>query len=440
MPETLIYDGTKLTDLGKVVFSGEGGAEVSILDAFKSVPWLYRAMLMRADAVAGMPWTVLDKAGKDVSEAEEYKRLTGGLNKLLWLTEASLITAGAAYWILNANRSRKNLTPRWVVTDTITPVTTTARGLVGFTRTIESRNIDIPLDRMVYWWKPNLESEVAPGEPEATVALRAASILLNTDRMVESYFKRGAIKVTLLTVDGNPPKEEMDRLEHWWKRMITGIRKAYESIAIRASIHPVVIGSDLKDTDAGRLSEQKREDVAVALGVPQSLLFQSSAYSTGRHEDQIIFVERTVVPECNLITETLNEQLFKREGLTFAFHPEKLSIMQDALLERARAVSELVGAPVLSREEGRQILGLKGAEDEESAETEDVEAASNTEEEMRTWMRFALKRYREGRPEKAREFKCNYISQARAEAILGALEAAESDEEARAAFMWAGYP
>lgn len=447
MPETYVYDGAKVTDLDlkKILYGNEGGADVTLSEAFASVPWLYRAIVMRADAVSGMPWTLM-RGEEDVSQAEEYKRLTENLSTLLWQTEASLITSAAAYWLLSTNRIGTNLTPRWVLSDTITPVTDQATGLKGFTRTVNDMTLPIPLDRIVWWWRPSFESEIEPGVAEAIVALRAAGVLLNTDRTIEAYFKRGAIKVTLLTVEGNPPKEELEKLEHWWKRLITGVKRAYESIAIRASVKPTVIGSDLKDTDAGPLTEQKREDIATALGVPQSLLWQSSAYATARHEDQIIFLERTVIPECNRIVEPLNKQLFSREGLTLTFHPEKLMIMQDAFLARAQAISQLVGQPALTVEEGRALLGLEStnqtAQTAPAGKGVDFNAPTKSlaDDELRTWQRFALTRFREGKPDKAREFKCKHIPSVRAEAILGALEKAASVDEARAAFEWAGYP
>jgi hypothetical protein len=441
--ETYIYDGTKVTDLNKVIYGNEGGAEVSVIEAFKSVPWLHRAILLRSDAVSGMPWSLTradsNRGDTDVSASDEFKRITNDLANLLWQTEASLIVSAAAYWILSANRMGKNLTPRWVLSDTIEPQTDEAKGVTGFIRNVNGNKTPVPLDRMVYWWKPSLESELAPGEPEAAVAIRAAGVLLNTDRMIESYFKRGAIKVTLLTVEGNPPKEELDRLEHWWKRMITGVKRAYESIAIRAAVKPTVIGSDLKETDAKELTNQKREDIAVALGVPQSLLFQSSAYATARHEDQLIFLERTVIPECTRIAETLNKQWLVREGVTLTFHPERLPIMQDALIARAEAVFKLTGLPVLSVQEGRAMLGLPDIQTTPTP-TGSESSAGLADGEMKTWQRFAIKRAKEGRPDKAKEFKCEYVPAVRAAAIAGALDGARTIEDVQRAFAWAEYP
>jgi SPP1 gp7 family putative phage head morphogenesis protein len=425
--ETYVYDGAKVTDIGKLIFGNDGGAAVSVMDAFKAVPWLYRAILLRAGAVAGMPFSLM-RGKEDVTSNEEYKRLTGKLKRQLWLTEACLITGGASYLILNTNLVGKEITPRWVLPSTIEPVTDEVKGLTGFIRKVGSKDIPIPLDRIVYFWMPSLETEVGPGTCDADVALNAAGVLLNADRMIENYFKRGAIKITLLTVEGNPPKEELDRLEHWWKRMISGIRKAYESIAIRASIKPVIIGSDLKETDAGPLTDKKREDIAVAIGVPQALLFQSSAYATARHEDQLIFIERTVLPECDVIAEALNEQLFNREGLVLAFHPDKLAVMQAAQLAKSQAVFQLTGQPILTVDEGRDLIGREPMALTQSA------TANAAQEELRTWQRFALRRFREGKAEKAAEFKCNFVPMGRAAQIAEALKAARTVEEVEQVF------
>ena len=61
MAEAYVYDGSKVTDLDlqKILYGNEGGADVTLSEAFASVPWLYRAIVMRAESVSVMPWTLL---------------------------------------------------------------------------------------------------------------------------------------------------------------------------------------------------------------------------------------------------------------------------------------------------------------------------------------------------------------------------------------------
>lgn len=58
------------------------------------------------------------------------------------------------------------------------------------------------------------------------------------------------------------------------------------------------------------------------------------------------FIIDTVSPECELIQEAVNEQLFKPLGLELEFRPQELDIMQTDEAERAASLQQLTGAGV----------------------------------------------------------------------------------------------
>jgi hypothetical protein len=171
----------------------------------------------------------------------------------------------------------------------------------------------------------------------------------------------------LLSVEGNPSRAELDRLEQWWKRLATGVRRAWESIAIRSTVKPVVIGDGLKDTVDEVLTRQRREDVCAALGVPHSLISADAANYATSQQDTLNFYQQTVVPQSLLIEEALNEQLMEPEGLRWQFQPERLEVFQAAEMQKAAAVAKLVGAPIMTVNEGRAWMGLPPLEDAEDA-------------------------------------------------------------------------
>ncbi|MBU0495049.1 MAG: phage portal protein [Chloroflexi bacterium] len=355
--QTFLYDGQRAVPLNRLeqwLLGHAGDADTTVDEAYQSVAWLYRGVHLRADAVASMPYT-LWQGETDVTARPDLAWLCRLLHHLLWLNEASLILMGASYWLVDVNKFGRNPTPRWAVPSSMHPEHNDGV-LTGFTRTVGGRSRPVPLDRVVYWWVPSLFKELGPGTPPAQVALAAAGVLRNADRMIEAFFQRGAINVTLLAVEGNPPQPEIDKLERWWKRLITGMKRAYEAVAIRASIKPVVIGSSLRDASADELTQRKREDIAVALGVPPSLLFQEAAYATARHEDRLTFITQTIMPECTMMEGPLNEFLARR-GLRYEFQPERLEVMQTAQLAQATAVAQLAPGPLLTRDEARGLLG-----------------------------------------------------------------------------------
>lgn len=347
---------------GSTFGSSEGS--YTAVQVYQSVPWIYRAVQMRAQAMSDIPWIILrGKAEIATSEESIYPDDLPWLSHfkmLIGRVEMSLCMWGAAYWHQEKNRL-VTLHYRSMLPPTIIPKYDKDAGVVGFTRKLGGVDIPLTTDEVVYWWLPSVTSELGPGDSPVMVALRAASVLLNVDEWAKGFFARGAAPLTLLTVDGNPPQAELDRLERWWKRLMSGVRKAFDTVAIRASIHPQVIGSPPKDLAMTELSTHKREDISVALGVPINLLFSSArrASSTAAvSADDYNFYTKTVLPEAEFIEEVLNSQIFKPLGLEFRFQEDKVDIIQAHQQEKAFALIAAFQVQLMTREEWRQEMGL----------------------------------------------------------------------------------
>ncbi len=338
--------------------SGEYGERLTVPQAYRLVPYLYRGVDLRARALSGMPWALYrERDGLEIGADRAYRGLLRGMRMRLYLTEAALCLYGAAYWLKEHNGMGGNMTPRWLLPASITPHYDERQGLAGFDRA-SGQSYRFAVRDMVYFWLPNLHAEVGPGLPPARVALAAAGVLWNLDLFAQGFFQRGAIKMTLLTVEGNPNRQELDRLEIWWRRMVSGVRRAWETVAIRSSVKPVVIGDGLKDTVNETLTVQRREDVCAALGVPHSLISADAANYATSQTDYLNFYVNTVVPQALLVEEVLNEQLFADLGLRWRFQPEKLEVFQQAEMQKGQAVARLVGKPIMTINEGRAWMGL----------------------------------------------------------------------------------
>jgi hypothetical protein len=258
-PGTYLFDGAKSISLSSpsAWLTGEENDDstLSPVRAYGLVPYLYRGIDLRARALSGLPWTLTrERDGADVQRDPAYRGLVQGMRMRLYLTEAALCLYGAAYWLKETNRIGRNLTPRWVVPTSVQPMYSPERGLDSFQRVVSQGSAgagqvqSLDVGNVCYFWLPNLGAEVGPGISPAQVALAAAGVLHNLDQFTEGFFRRGAVKLTLLTVEGNPPRDELDRLELWWRRVVAGVRQAWRSVAIRSSVKPVVIGDGLSDT------------------------------------------------------------------------------------------------------------------------------------------------------------------------------------------------
>lgn len=336
-----------------------GGSGLTVRRGQTRVPVLYRAIDMRAKAVSRMPFR-LERAGQDVTNDEEQQLLTKQLRRLLYLTEASLCCYNAAYWELGTNPLGRNLTPFWLATPSIRPDIDPIRGLKGYYRS-GGRGGYLQPRQVAHYWGLSADVELGPDPLLAPVAvtLGAAGLLHYLDRFATGFFQRGATKVTLLSVEGNPPQKELDKLDAWWKRMVSGVRNAFGSVVIRAGVKPQVIGSSVQETAAPALVKLSREDVAIGMGVPMSLLFSNALAGGTADAERLNFYDFTVVPECeSIIDEPLNELYLARLGLRLIWTPEKLEVYQKAELAKAQALTQLVGQPMMTVDEGRERLEL----------------------------------------------------------------------------------
>lgn len=325
--------------------------------AYAKVPIVYRCVRLRAKAVQRIPIALM-RGKTDVTDKAEYSLLLAQLAKLMYQFEASLCVYAAAYALKQKGRLSSVPSLRWITSAAITPKYDEQQGLSGFTRALGRTNQTLQPDELVYCWLPILDRDIGPGVAPVAVALRAAGVLNNLDIFLEGFFDRGALRVTLLTVEGNPAEREIQKLESWWRKVVSGVKNAFASVGVRANVKPVTIGDSLKDTVDATLNDAKTQQILEAMEVPASIALPGAAnYATAR-QDWINFYEATIIPEAEQIIMPLNAWLRDMFGLTIELHPERLEVFQAAELEKAGALVSLVG-PVLTQNEARAKLELE---------------------------------------------------------------------------------
>jgi phage portal protein BeeE/flagellar motor component MotA len=329
---------------------------ISVVHAYKYVPVMRQSIDIRANAVAGMPYLIM-RGDQDVSLEPEIIKFMTMLRPLLRKIESDLCLFGAAYLLIERNRFGLNGRLRPLSPVTIEPQYDDKLGVKEFIRTINDKTYTIKPDEMVYFWLQNPDAEVGPGVAPATTALRSAATLYFLDTFLENFWRRGAIKATLLSVSGPAQQAEMQKLEAWWKRFVSGVKNSWNSVAIRADVKPVVVGDTLRDTVNPDLTEQSRTDTLTAFGVPHSLVLSNAATYATANVDRLAFYESTIVPQCTMICEVLNEQLLYKAGLRIIPRPDKLETYQRNELEKAQGVIQLTGSPILTVNEARDMMG-----------------------------------------------------------------------------------
>lgn len=447
--------------------AGDEDGRMGVTRAARLVPYLYRAIDIRAKSVASVPFA-LYRGQTDITKDEASKPLVQQITTMLRQSEGALCFYGASYYELATNSVGRNLTPFWLLPSSVQPAIDVYQGLQGFRRLGPGGLVELGFDEVIYTWLDNYTAELGPGIAPAAVVLSAAGMLHDLDTFASSFFRRGGVKMTLLTVEGDPKKGEVEKLDAWWKRMVGGVKSAFGSVVIRAGVKPQVIGSDIKDTNSPQLTKLAREDVATGMGVPFSLLASSALAGGTADAERLNYYDLTILPECELLEVSFNTQWLDQIGVRMAFQPERLEVYQRAELGKAQSIAALVGQPVMTIDEGRARLELPpmaqaqpatlaeqpptadsqppttdGSADPQSSVLSPAAGAGGpqssillpgTMDALKLWQRKALRRLRDGR-KAACDFSDDTIDALEHDAITHALAHATTEDEIKRAFV-----
>ena len=438
---------------------------------WRAVPWLWRAVQLRAQALSALPFAIVNRNDEDIDTSADYSNVLGFLPDpvgLLYLVEAALVLLGRAYLFREKNRAR-TLDLRYLLPTSITPqINVVPRenepaGLTGFIRQLKHGKKPLAVEDVVYFWQKDPFVELGPptGSP-GQAALRAAGALYSIDVFANLFFSRGAIKATLLTVEGNPREGEKEKLEAWWRRFITGVKNAFAAKVISAAVKPVILGEGMGELSDTEFTKEKREDIATALGIPQTMLWSTAAAGLGGGSvvtsDNLAFYRDTIVPESEFVASVFNSQLLDDLGYRLDFRPETLDVFQADENERAAAYSSYVMAG-MAQSVAAQILGIELPAGVEYADLDTDAPAMPTppqeqlfskaiSDDLRKWEGIARKRFRDN-GSASYDFVSQYIPSDASENIKAALSGATTEEEVKAAFAagfcqhdhsWQSYP
>jgi HK97 family phage portal protein len=465
---------TTTPEMWREAHSALGVADDDLLKLYEGVAWFRRGVDVRAETLANLPWQFSRGDGESELDEGELPPLPFALDMdtLLNMVEAWLTLYGAAYAFkgLNAARIPKELRPMHPAT--VTPQYDPTNGLTGFKRRLPGGSeVTLSPDELAYVWLPPRKSEVGPGIPPARAALAAATLLKSADEFGLMYFENGVIAPALVTVPAGTPDAEKKRLEGWAQRAMGGLKKAFNVIGIAADVKVSSLGSavPLGSLALPELTDKKREDIATAFGVPQTILFSNAANFATAQQDDLHFYDKTIIPEARRIERALNRQVFGPLGWRLTFKPERLEMYQAIEAEKGYKLSNLYQNGIVTVEEVRQQLGMSdrpsvgelldpvlvfqrnsGSQSAgQGGAIRSLPPGQSAEQkavadELARWERKALKRIEEGKPEKAREFESAALPWAVKAWVTSALEEARTAEDVKLAFagvnIWEGYP
>jgi len=358
-----VSDGAKSVPLNSLpeeawtIIQGDTGDADQVRKLYEVVSVLRRGVDLRANALLDVPWYVYQgDAEEPVLDYTGNKAVGGDLSwltdlpMLLWLTEAGLSLHPEAFWFgrMTKERQRRRKPVVWDKLRFLTPASMTPQydeqsGLTGFERRVGERRVTLSTDQVIYFSLPNPTHETDPNTAPAQAAAAAAGVIYNLDKFAASFFDRGAIKATLLSVPNTAPELERKKLKTWYQRVVAGINNAFATEVISSEIEPITIGEGTSEIADTGLTETKERQVATAFGIPWSKLFADAANRAVSEQDDRSFFKETILPDARLIARTINTHpIFRDNDLRLVFAQNEMQIFQTDELERAQTFQTYV--------------------------------------------------------------------------------------------------
>ena len=372
-------------------FSPWGGIE-GFLEASKAqgggnqmlkryVPDLSRAVDMLSISVANMPFEFVSIETEEVIDSSvEWENVLGGIpdpQKLMYLLASSLC-GGSAYLI--PRRTPKMIYDlQYVAPQTITPWIVYPGGLQYFNRSSLLGEFEkINPDKILYFWLPDSDVEIGPAlNTPLSNAMADAQLTMNIKNTMRIYGERGFVPITLLGAKGITNKDEKERAEGFFNRLLRGGFDVLAKIVNSEALSLIKVGAGMEELKGVYIEvlRQSKEDIAQAFGIPTAMFMSDNAFASEFNAlARMFYMSSRMVSIYQTIEETFTSQLLKPYGAAMYFRPEGLSVFQEDEAARATSLSALVTAIDKSPETakfGMSILGYDLTEEQES-ELEDL--------------------------------------------------------------------
>jgi hypothetical protein len=402
--QVVMFDGAKAVTL----WGDDGWTQLSgAVEVPDTSEWLaarvavmFRGTKLVADAVASIPFDILDESGDVVDTSDDYKNVVGFMPQpadMFWRIEDNWINWGSAYIYRNANNAGyikvfNPLAPSSVRFDpennkALPFIRTVSNEKKRFAVSMNALDEYTPGEAIAPIWYPDGNVEFGPPlRYPAKAAYSAMGVLYNLDNAATRFFQRGMMGISIFSVPAGTASTEKDKMESKVNNLLTGVKQAWKSIWMNGELKVTPVGGGLSELANVPLTEQEWTNVSMALGVPMTKLRSESAAGLGgggvASSDDVRIITDTALPDFCKIIEQLNRQIFAPNGYRIVERHERMSMFQQNEATRTAAMTSLVSAFQINAELARifaKVTGVSIAE-EQQAQIDAIIARNNAPE------------------------------------------------------------
>jgi phage portal protein BeeE len=354
------------------VISGNGVKKDSVSDLASKVAIVFRGMTLRANAVSSIPFDMTDLKGTVIDSSDDWKNECGFLpnpESLMWLIEGAWTLYGKAYLHQSRNtydyvKILRYLAPESVSWDELKKMF--MRNNKPFPPALDKNGKPEKGESIVSAYMPDPDVENGPPlKSPGSAAFAAMGILYNLDQSSLSFFKNGMLHTYIFKVGAGTQQADVELLEEKVNQKLRGTWNAFKALFLKTEkFEPVDIGGGLDWLSNVPLTKEKREDIAIALGVPMSMLFTDSASGLGgggvASSDDKKIITMTALPDWKNIVRQLNEQVFIPAGYRLVERHEKLDVFKETESALGDTLTKYVTAFNTNPELAVELAGLLG--------------------------------------------------------------------------------
>jgi HK97 family phage portal protein len=328
--------------------------------AYAASPTMFRCVDLRSKTLSTIPLRVVNMDGDEVDDHPFAPIVDPRNTQLRYITENDLQVFGRAYWEPGIDRVTRKLKIKRLNPATIENVVVPKTGLIGYVQRIDGQIIaEWKRHELVYFPSYNPRDDFGFISPTQR-ALRSIGVTMSITEYGAFFFENGAIPDGILTSDVKLTDTDRERILENWRRQFQGTENAHGTALLDgppgARIEFQTLSQPIKDLAMPELSESQQREIAKSYGVPPTLAMIEDAanYATADAERKSLYNE-TVIPELDLMLDTINTQLVPKLGLQVKIEAvtDDIDVLQEDRTEITQRAAQGVGAGYLSLNDAR---------------------------------------------------------------------------------------
>jgi len=347
--------------------TGTGGNSVQ---AYKSSAWAFRAVNIRADAIASAPLKLYDGNDQEIDDhpvLDLLDTVNAEWNKGdLWrYTESAFCVYGAGYW--RKVRAGSHIIEIQYMNPKDITVSQGSGGIQGFQQKNEKGGgfTAWPREDVVYFRGGYDPSTDLTGVAPLSMAIMAAMGEKNADKYMSAFFDNFAVPPLVLTTDQVMTDTLFEKTKQFWRKMFQGVDKQFKTGILGSGLKPVQLSSNVKDMALDTTRTEMHRTICVAVGVDELLLSASGAADKTPVDAALYHLYTcTIIPRWEYYQEVLDAELLPEypdlteKNAYFKFDQTKVKPLQDDQNEYAASLALLVEKGIIKAEVAATRLGF----------------------------------------------------------------------------------